>query len=58
MHCGNHQHFALPTDHDGDGKEDLLVGAEDGKVYYLYRSQAQAGQGRRVDQTLMQGKRK
>ena len=36
---GNHNSSLFPTDLDNDGREDLIVGAEDGKVYYLFRDQ-------------------
>lgn len=31
-----HNCSLFPTDLDGDGDEDLIIGAEDGKVYYFY----------------------
>ena len=34
-----HNASVWPTDLDGDGKEDLIVGAEDGKIYYFLRDE-------------------
>ena len=31
-----HNSSLFPTDLDGDGITDFLVGAEDGKIYYFY----------------------
>lgn len=39
IQLGEHNASVFPTDIDGDGRIDLIIGAEDGKVYYFYRDQ-------------------
>ena len=37
FHFHTHNSSVFPTDLDGDGREDLIVGAEDGKIYWFGR---------------------
>lgn len=37
--AGHHICAVWPTDLDGDGREDLIYGSEDGKVYYFFRKE-------------------